>query len=59
MLFMPVQIQADVQVNQNDVDSDVSNASPNLSTTGFEGIFGVGFSASGWKLVLCNINFAN
>lgn len=37
MLFMLLQIQANVQGNLNDLDSDVSNAAQNLSTTGLEG----------------------
>jgi len=36
--FMLLQIQADVQAGLNSVDSDVSNASQNLSTVGLEGI---------------------
>lgn len=37
MLFMLLQIQADVQGNLNDLDLDVANAAQNLSTTGLEG----------------------
>ena len=37
MLFMLLQIQADLQGNLTDLDSDVANASQNLSTTGLEG----------------------
>ena len=37
MLFMLLQIQADLQGNLTDLDSDVGNASQNLSTTGLEG----------------------
>lgn len=37
MLFMLLQIQADVQGNLTDLDSDVANASQDLSTTGLEG----------------------
>jgi polar amino acid transport system substrate-binding protein len=37
MLFMLLQIQAEVQSNLNDLDSDVANAAQNLSTTGLEG----------------------
>ena len=37
MLYMLLQIQADVQSNLNGVDSDVANASQNLSTTGLGG----------------------
>jgi polar amino acid transport system substrate-binding protein len=37
MVFMLLQIQADVQGNLNDLDSDVANASQNLSATGLEG----------------------
>jgi polar amino acid transport system substrate-binding protein len=37
MLFMLLQIQADLQGNLTDLDSDVASASQNLSTTGLEG----------------------
>ncbi len=37
MLFMLLQIQADVQGSLNDLDMDVSNASLDLSATGLEG----------------------
>ena len=37
MLFMLLQIQADVQGNLNDLDLDVANAAQNLSITGLEG----------------------
>lgn len=37
MLFMLLQIQANVQGNLTDLDSDVANAAQNLSTTGLEG----------------------
>jgi hypothetical protein len=37
MLFTLLQIQANVQGNLNDLDSDVANAAQNLSTTGLEG----------------------
>jgi polar amino acid transport system substrate-binding protein len=37
MLFMLLQIQADVQGSLNDLDLDVANASQNLSATGLEG----------------------
>jgi hypothetical protein len=37
MLFMLLQIQADVQGNLTDLDSDVANAAQNLSVTGLEG----------------------
>ena len=37
MLFMLLQIQADVQGSLNDLDSDVANASYDLSATGLEG----------------------
>lgn len=37
MLFTLLQIQANVQGNLNDLDSDVANAASNLSTTGLEG----------------------
>lgn len=37
MLFTLLQIQASVQGNLNDLDSDVANAAQNLSTTGLEG----------------------
>ena len=37
MLFMLLQIQANVQGNLSDLDSDVANAAQNLSTTGLEG----------------------
>jgi polar amino acid transport system substrate-binding protein len=37
MLFMLIQIQADVQGSLNDLDSDVANASQDLSATGLEG----------------------
>jgi polar amino acid transport system substrate-binding protein len=37
MLFMLLQIQADVQGKLNDLDLDVANAAQNLSTTGLEG----------------------
>lgn len=37
MLFMLVQIQADLQGSLNDLDLDVANASQNLSATGLEG----------------------
>ena len=36
MLFMLLQIQANVQGNLTDLDSDVANAAQNLSTTGLE-----------------------
>lgn len=38
MLFMLLQIQADVQGRLNDLDSDVANASQDLSATGLEEI---------------------
>lgn len=38
MLFMLLQIQADVQGSLNDLDLDVANASQDLSTTGLEGV---------------------
>lgn len=37
MLFMLLQIQANVQGNLTDLDSDVANAAQNLSTTGLKG----------------------
>jgi hypothetical protein len=37
MLFMLLQIQANVQGNLTDLDSDVANAAQNLSTAGLEG----------------------
>lgn len=37
MLFMLLQIQADVQGSLNDLDTDVANASADLSATGLEG----------------------
>jgi len=37
MLFMLLQIQAEVQGSLNDLDLDVANASQDLSTTGLEG----------------------
>ena len=37
MLFTLLQIQANVQGNLSDLDSDVANAAQNLSTTGLEG----------------------
>lgn len=37
MLFMLLQIQADAQGSLNDLDSDVANASQNLSATGLDG----------------------
>lgn len=37
MLFTLLQIQANVQGNLNDLDSDVANAASNLSTTGLDG----------------------
>ncbi len=37
ILFMLLQIQADVQGSLNDLDLDVANASQNLSATGLEG----------------------
>lgn len=37
MLFMLLQIQADVQGNLNDLDFDVANAAQNLSAAGLEG----------------------
>jgi polar amino acid transport system substrate-binding protein len=37
MLFMLLQIQADVQGSLDDLDMDVANASQNLSATGLEG----------------------
>ncbi len=37
MLFMLLQVQADVQGNLNDLDRDVANAAQNLSVTGLEG----------------------
>ena len=37
MLFMLLQIQADVQGKLNDLDSDLANAAQNLSTTRLEG----------------------
>jgi polar amino acid transport system substrate-binding protein len=37
MLFMLLQIQANVQGNLTDLDSDVANAAQNLSTSGLEG----------------------
>ncbi|MDD1753814.1 MAG: hypothetical protein LUQ38_12095 [Methanotrichaceae archaeon] len=37
MLFKLLKIQADVQSDLNDLDSDLANAAQNLSTTGLEG----------------------
>lgn len=37
MIFMLLQIQADLQGSLNDLDSDVANAAQNLSETGLEG----------------------
>ncbi len=53
MLFMLLQIQADVQGNLNDLDSDVANAAQNLSTTGLEGTAARGVLQ---KLLETNLN---
>jgi hypothetical protein len=56
MIFMLLQIQADLQGSLNDLDSNVANAAQNLSATGLEGAAAREVLA---KLLETNSNLSN